>query len=677
MVLIAFSAYRPGIELRRWMWDQTQGAHMEHTLSNAIEWGHAANKYHMLNVYENLVAEDGEDGDEGKFRGTADMHGTMPLDYPPLRLYIMARWEAWTQKEFPTDDRSPRRSDRPHWRPQYEFTRPMLEFNTWCELSAAAVMFLLVYYWLRHCRDLLPWPWPEPIQGAWPALFSALLVWFNPASIFNSDGYVQWDTWLLAPFLLAMLLMLWNQWLIAGICIGVISMCKGQVLLVLPALVAWQLFTLRRSAIPILILCVTGVAGLWVSAHQSFGLSAIYWTVTLVIQATLLLYWFPRSRRHLLLNIAAAAITTAGLILAWRYQPPDLMFAVLAAPVLILWLAQTKHAGAVPRLLIGIALAITCIASPWLLNKDSAVQWVECVLVALMLLQALFWFRQSSRVSITIQIAAVLLSTWLVLWPWLTAEHPDFNYLAWTFVLLQVFAVAARFLPRRFAPAWYCAAACCAVAACVPLFNTSMAWYDVGIRASTNQHKVLEWCDAANLGAILSTYQWNFTSTIDLADYLTFLHKPDVIPVRYLMIAAYLICVTLCGFGMAMHHRRRSPRLFFAMVAPWVLLFALLPQMQGRYLMWGAVFSAATAAFSVEGLLLCLLMSFFNVADTAVWMFHMTRQDVPFVEKWAPLFQPLFPGGSWGIMVVAGIWVYLAVRPAPGKPNVEHLTVNA
>jgi hypothetical protein len=660
MLAIVIASLIAGLKIRRAAWDAASDIHFLITMNNAIHWGYAANQIGVLNVYQERIKELGEEN------LSENAPGRLALDYPPLRLFVVARWEAWTEKHFPHHGKS-----QPNWRPDYEFTRPMLELNTACELTAAIAMFLLVHYWLRQCSGAPARQWIEPLRCAWPALFSALLLWFSPALIYNAHCYPQWDAWILPPFLLAVYLGMLNQWLIAGLLVGFVAMGKGQILIVIPALMIWQLCMLRLGRV----LRLLGIA-----AHAA---------------------WQSNS-------VSAPLIEAGNLLLA--------------------------PFGAVLRLIAGIALAIGAFASPWLLSDPRAAHWMECVLLAALVLQTLFFIRGRSQTAWILQASACLVAAVLILWPWFPKPRPDF--LSKTLLALIAAAALARLLPRRWAPAWTAAILAGALFACVPLFyittsarEDAMAWYTIGIEFPTRHWPLLSWRYAMNLGAILnSRFHWQYTSTLDIADYLPFLQNVDaptihgcllalvtlgipagvwliwrarnrnqriaigavvvllpllllpkipadwisgingwvqprrVFPMRFLMITAYVISLLLCGIAMAVHARRKDRNFLFAMVAPWVLMYTLLPQMQNRYLLWGAALSAAAASFSLDGLMLFLLLNAVNVLDTAFDMVWWMRSSNPTGKKWWPLLAPTFPDVSWAVLLIAGIYLYRALR---------------
>jgi hypothetical protein len=585
VVLIVVFSVIYGLQLRRWAWDKSEQIHFRNSLNNAISWGQYTNQFGKLEVYKKLVETDGE---EGRFTAVKDKvalnYPHLPLDYPPLRLMIIAKWEAWTEKHFPQKHPWDER-----WQSVYEFTAPMLWLNTACEMGASVGMFLLVHFWLRQCSGAPARQWARPLIGLWPALFAALLVWFSPAVIYNAHCYPQWDVWILPAFLFAVYLGMLDQWLIAGVCIGIVALGKGQILLVTPALILWQLMIGRF--------------------------------------------------------------------------------------------------GAVIRLLIGIGLAVAVIASPWMVLGDIANHWVWCALISLLMTVVFFFYRKWTRDSLIIHGSALLACLLLVLWPWMKHSRPP--GFGWVFLAILLTAAVARFLPRRWIPSLVAGGVTASLFACVPLFNGSMAWYTVGIEFPTHNWQLLYWCRALNLGAILQeNFGWEWHQKINLTDYFPFLHdwflkanhpwmfahvnrwpfvdSPWVFPMRYLMLTAYGISLVLCAIGMAVHYRRKSPMFFFAMVTPWVMLFTLLPQMQNRYLVWAAAFSAATAAFSLNGFMLYLLLGFVSVANTALDMMAW-RPDCETSRRWLPILGPLFPDMAWAVLLIAAIWLYMSLSPGRGK----------
>jgi hypothetical protein len=640
MFVVIWQAIDYGLIVRRKAWEDAYLVHFRISLNNAIKWGHFTNEVGILNVYQKIIDDYGDDLQQ------EPGDGRLALDYPPLRLLIMSTWEAWTERQQterevkriekirPVTNADLARIDRQfqgrylHWQDGYEFNWPVLAVNTGCELAGAVAMFLLVHYWLRICSGAPPRQWIDPLRCAWPALFSALLLWFSPALIYNAHSYPQWDCWIVAPFLFAMYFGMLDLWLISGLFIGTVSMAKGQILLVTPVLVMWQLMMMPAGEI-------------W---HRSVAAFHAY----------------PRRDLFIphLLEILKLVLRPFGVIL---------------------------------RLGVGIILAIGLVASPWLTGAPIAETWIIWLIAALGVLSVLFFLRKRSPVELCIQAGVLLVAFFMVIWPWIRKPRPDFS--GYTFLAFVGFAIAARFIPRRWAFTWAATAIALALYACVPLFNTSMAWYTIGIKFPTEHWQLMYWCHAMNLGAILNEkYHWEFTDTVNLLDYVPFLQTSfyhsvnhflaafgvdwalPLIPMRFLMIGLYFVCIFLCAIGMAIHTRRKDRMFFFAMVAPWVLMYALLPQMQNRYSVWAAAFAAATASFSLDGFMLFLLLNALNVVDTA-WDMMYRAMGTQTQNKWMPYIGrddygrpqfggigPLFPDLGWAALLIAAIYLYLALR---------------
>ena len=350
VVLLFAGAIYWGIQLRRWAWDQTTGIRFVNSVSNAIEWGNQARRIGVLEVYDDLYSRFGPAGD---YAGPA----RFALDYPPLRLLIADAWTNWAYDKYAVP-----KGQTLYWRPDYEFTEPMLRLNMGCELAAAAGMFLLVYRWMRMCA--LPAPgrwWTWRISQGWgrtehleqlralpstvglrAATCAALLIWFNPAVIFNAHVYPQWDVWLLPPLIWAIFFGLIDWWLPAGMAVAISAMTKGQILLALPLLIAWPLLLGNFAAV--LRLCVGLLAGvgLVVWPWMTRGEAAHLWMVHVAVSAMLILaagllprrsiaWWVLRS----ILALAAGVILCAP---AWTQSSENLLYTA-ALSVLVIGIA--------------------------------------------------------------------------------------------------------------------------------------------------------------------------------------------------------------------------------------------------------------------------------------------------------------------------------------------------
>jgi hypothetical protein len=79
-------------------------------------------------------------------------------------------------------------------------------------------------------------------------MIGALLLWINPALLWNGHCWPQWDVWMVPFFLGAVLLACVDWWFAAGLCVAIGACLKGQILLGAPVLLLWPLFSLRLGA---------------------------------------------------------------------------------------------------------------------------------------------------------------------------------------------------------------------------------------------------------------------------------------------------------------------------------------------------------------------------------------------------------------------------------------------
>lgn len=327
VALIAWAAFGIGVQVRRWAWDQTTDIRFLNSVSNAIEWGRYANDVGVLNLYDELLSQHGEDGD---YNGPA----RFALDYPPLRLFIATWWADWARTNYPPAIGSP-----VVWQPAYAFTWPMLRMNIGCEVLASLAMFLLVYRWIRICQlppaprwwTLRPsqgWGHTEGLErlsdlpstvGLTSATLAMLLLWFNPAMIWNAHVYPQWDVWLLPAFLFAVYFGLRNWWLPAGIVVGISAMTKGQILLGFPLLLAWPLLMGNISgAMRLLIGLLAGVACV-IFPWMLKAPGAWDWVYHVIWGAGLLTLAASLSRRTWRWQLLRGALAIAGAVaICWQ-----------------------------------------------------------------------------------------------------------------------------------------------------------------------------------------------------------------------------------------------------------------------------------------------------------------------------------------------------------------------
>jgi hypothetical protein len=249
-LVIVAAAVVAGVELRKWMWVHTDAPNkslrFDFDIENAHRWGstilrHAHTKAlvageggketdwkYFLPAYYELYDQVIENHPEGQYQ----------LDYTPARLLIAALWVRHERLVYPHVNA---------WVRPYNYTAPLLWLNTCCEFLAALGAFLLVRHWVwrgtlpTSGQDLLARA-PVPTRAWVLGLIAALLIWFNPAILFDAHVFPQWEVWLLPSFLFAAWLASRNWWLTAGLVIPLGILMKGQLTMVLPLFILWPLF---------------------------------------------------------------------------------------------------------------------------------------------------------------------------------------------------------------------------------------------------------------------------------------------------------------------------------------------------------------------------------------------------------------------------------------------------
>src|SRR6266513_5284688 len=234
-----------GVQLRRWTWDETRHVRFQHDIVNGFYWGSetlaearrlspdeaSANSWTaFVRGYFALYDRVKREAYENDYR----------LDYPPLRLLVMAIWAKQVRGEFPgVDDGHPK------------LVNPLLKMNLLCELISAVAIFLLVRLCVRRSSSVTRSPFLRALPPQWRAsicgLAAASVAWLEPSMILDAHGWPQWDVWILPFYLFAALAALKNRWFVCGCLLAAGAMFKGQLLFVTPFFVLWPLWQKRWS----------------------------------------------------------------------------------------------------------------------------------------------------------------------------------------------------------------------------------------------------------------------------------------------------------------------------------------------------------------------------------------------------------------------------------------------
>lgn len=655
LILIVCSAgVYYGLQLRRYTYELTKPLRFTYDIERGYYWGVQATKEGYPNLYERMAS-----------RQEPGSH--LFLDYCPLRLAVMWQWARWNQANLPA-------AKAETWQPDYEFTRPVLWFNTGMELLAALGAFLLTRHWVRRqdetpgvrarwyvrLRDRWRGGTPatdteapqlagsqQPFRGWGRGLVAAGLVWFNPGMIVSAHGWPTWDMWIIPFYLYAILLASLEWWFLAGLMIATGAMFKGQQFLVAPVFVIWPLVMGRTRR-------VTGAWGEVVSWGGGWP-AALKWLAGLVL--------------------GVAAWTSVWLI---TYLPS----AATEGVRLYDWRAIAWIGG------IGLAAFLT----PWLTHLEAPARWFKtprrwrgfCLLIgALLAVEVWVWPFYGGAGSSGGGVMARTVGWYDLLpgragWGVMSAFLPALG-------LAALFFLVVCFLKRR--QTWYLAAASVGVALLLTMswFHGSRAWIDCGFLYATEHWPQMAVGKASNLPAILQQ-QFGLaeggakTTLLTLAPHSLWLWPSQGVEVSYrvLLWLCYGVTLLAAGIGMGLQARRNSVRFLVALTTPWLLLYCIPAQMHERYLLFAAGIGAVMVGWRWGVSLLVVFLGVETWVMTTHCMF-IRETSVParvygetVTQNFMRAFDGTCPGIGWAVLFAALLCLYWTLTfDRPRVPRVE------
>src|SRR5213079_2975760 len=242
LAFLVVALFLAGVQLRRWIGESTRHVRYQHDIVNAFYWGSETLK-EARRLSPNESAANSFTGfcrgyfalyDRVKGKAYEKDYG---LDYPPLRLLVMAIWAKQVRNGLPViDDGHPK------------LVNPLLKINLLCELLSAVAIFCLVHLCVqrsRPTRSSVLHALPQQHRAWICGLAAASVAWLEPSMILDAHGWPQWDVWILPFYLFAALAALKNRWFVCGCLLAAGAMFKGQLLFVTPFFVFWPLWQKR------------------------------------------------------------------------------------------------------------------------------------------------------------------------------------------------------------------------------------------------------------------------------------------------------------------------------------------------------------------------------------------------------------------------------------------------
>ncbi len=324
---------------------------------------------------------------------------------------------------------------------------------------------------------------------------------------------------------------------------------------------------------------------------------------------------------------------------------------LFAIPLLILWPLFAGRPIDALRVVIGFLTAVAVVTCGWLVNGANAWYWVAGVVSVAVIAIVFRYLPRQWRV------AGGLLLALLIFWPWVRHDRPAALTLSAGLALAALIALIPH-LPRKVVSIAFAAVLAGAFFSAGWMFHGSRGWFDLGFGYGTYKHLAMS-NNSSNLPALLAfpPYKWNLPDVVFTLDVPRIrLHWPA--PMRSLLGLSYFVALVLCSVGAAIKSRRNDPQILITFVAPWVLLFAIMPQMHQRYLMWGAVFSATMVGVSMGMTLLHLLLTL--LAAGTIFN-QLLGQDPTFAPALHRTLTGFYPSMGWLIALCAAIFLYRSI----------------
>ena len=328
---------------------------------------------------------------------------------------------------------------------------------------------------------------------------------------------------------------------------------------------------------------------------------------------------------------------------------------LMAAPVLLLWPVLTGRPGATLSVLGGVASGVALATWPWLVTTVGG-YWTAGVLIVAV---ALCLWRPRGPAEWTLAVAAALAFT---LWP-IPAMTPATGWplLALAAIALPTVPLLARRVAARLVWLASLAGACVLVAGY--WLDGSWSWLAVGFLYPTVHYPMMASGSTANGPAVLAGfYGWRLKDAVPL-DWLALLPGIDAagsLEMKRLLTVLASAGIALAAVAVAAQGRRRDARVLMAFAAPWVVGFALLPQMHERYLLWGACVSAAAVVLGPAGLLLHLVLT---AAAAGMIYLNMLKPHRAFSPRVLMMLRGALPGFGWATVVLAICCLTIALTP--------------
>jgi hypothetical protein len=319
---------------------------------------------------------------------------------------------------------------------------------------------------------------------------------------------------------------------------------------------------------------------------------------------------------------------------------------LLVLPAFVLWpVFAAQFLGAL-RFAIGFVFAWIAVGLPWLIPNSTAWLWLGTTILLGVSFATTGYPR---RFGLTWWLGAGV-ATALVIGPYLNE-----NAVWWIWAPLSLVAAMILLpwiLPRGNAALIVGVLALGAIVAAAHRFGGSWNWFYISYIFPSYQYKTMYMGPTSNLPALLAEFGWGIDHTLWTAAIGSW--KVEL-QMRHALVALNMLLCAVCALAAGIQHRRRDPAMLISLATPWVIAFALLPQMHERYLTWAAAICGVGVACSIGLGLLHWLIIALSFLMTFTQMLNMHSGDWPTL---LPILRQLHPQVAWALLLAACVYLY-------------------
>jgi len=328
---------------------------------------------------------------------------------------------------------------------------------------------------------------------------------------------------------------------------------------------------------------------------------------------------------------------------------------LIVAPFFVFWPLFQLQLHGVVRVLAGLAISLALIGSPWLLRDDRALLWSLNLIAGAGVSAA--WLRYGLRPRSWIIFFSLTLI--LLIWPKLAWGWGRFAFAG---TLLTVLLIGWPKLIGRGAPATlFIGVTALTLFLAGWIFDGDWAWVRIGFLYATDHYQAMVMGPVDNLARLLQDYYglrlYSPVGSLSIAG--------KTITLQILLRVIFYVLLTLAAFAVAGGARHGRATALAAMIAPFALMFAFLPQMHERYFMYAAAVSSIGVGVSVG---MTLMHGVTTMLASTMIVTCLLLQNTSFMPRVLRTMQEAQPGISWAVIGVALIYLSVALsKPTPTR----------